>query len=216
MIIINCIGCGKGIKTFPCRKRKFCDRECRTKYWKSYNSNGVKRSDRYENIINKCFFCKKHFHPLHGRQKSKFCSKECCYKYRIISPTKQCTGCKKILNKSEFHKRNDHKYGKWFSKCKKCMAIITLRWRKENPDRVRDIFLQNEYGLNLKKFRNMEKKQNYLCAICNNKEKLVVDHDHKSQQVRGLLCQNCNRLLGNAKDNITTLENAITYIRRKS
>lgn len=42
--------------------------------------------------------------------------------------------------------------------------------------------------------------------------KLNVDHDHKTRNVRGLLCHNCNRALGLLKDNINSLKSAISYL----
>lgn len=55
------------------------------------------------------------------------------------------------------------------------------------------------------------------CAICNThqidlKRSLVVDHDHKTNFVRGLLCQKCNKGLGHFFDDPTTLQKAITYL----
>ena len=50
------------------------------------------------------------------------------------------------------------------------------------------------------------------CPICGSEEPLVVDHDHSTQEVRGLICNNCNLVLGHAKDNIETLQNAIAYL----
>ena len=43
---------------------------------------------------------------------------------------------------------------------------------------------------------------------------LVVDHDHKTGKVRGLLCHNCNRALGLLKDSTEYLENCISYLKR--
>lgn len=42
----------------------------------------------------------------------------------------------------------------------------------------------------------------------------MVDHDHVTGTIRGLLCSKCNTLLGMAKDNIAILENAIKYLKK--
>lgn len=61
------------------------------------------------------------------------------------------------------------------------------------------------------------------CGICrrtltnnvlNDEEKLTlhVDHNHKSGEVRGLLCSNCNTGLGLFKDDPRRLKRAIRYL----
>ena len=42
--------------------------------------------------------------------------------------------------------------------------------------------------------------------------KAFVDHCHDTKKVRGLLCAKCNTLLGMAKDDVSILQNAITYL----
>jgi hypothetical protein len=58
--------------------------------------------------------------------------------------------------------------------------------------------------------------QGDVCAICG-KERTErfwsVDHNHETGSVRGLLCQNCNALLGMAKDDIRVLQSAIEYLK---
>ena len=56
-----------------------------------------------------------------------------------------------------------------------------------------------------------------ICLICktsqdNLTKRLVVDHDHKTNKIRGLLCTNCNLGIGNLKENISYLKNAILYL----
>ena len=51
-----------------------------------------------------------------------------------------------------------------------------------------------------------------ICAICGITERLHIDHCHNSGDVRGLLCSNCNLGIGNLKDNIKILKNAILYL----
>jgi len=50
------------------------------------------------------------------------------------------------------------------------------------------------------------------CVICGAEEKLVVDHDHKTGQVRGMLCNHCNRGLGHFRDDPMLLEFAAQYL----
>jgi len=50
------------------------------------------------------------------------------------------------------------------------------------------------------------------CVICGREEKLVVDHDHKTGKIRGMLCNHCNRGLGHFRDDPTLLEFAAQYL----
>jgi len=50
------------------------------------------------------------------------------------------------------------------------------------------------------------------CVICGSEEKLVVDHDHRTGKIRGLLCNHCNRGLGHFRDDPTLLEFAAQYL----
>lgn len=43
---------------------------------------------------------------------------------------------------------------------------------------------------------------------------LAVDHDHKTGQVRSLLCNRCNAGLGFFREDITLLEKAVEYIQK--
>lgn len=54
--------------------------------------------------------------------------------------------------------------------------------------------------------------QNNCCAICKKARKLVVDHDHLTGRVRGLLCKGCNTALGVFGDSTVGLRQAIAYL----
>ena len=59
--------------------------------------------------------------------------------------------------------------------------------------------------------------QNNACAICGiNADDLIqglcVDHNHETNQVRGLLCNACNLGLGQFKDSVVFLSYAIEYL----
>lgn len=75
------------------------------------------------------------------------------------------------------------------------------------------------YGITLKDYNNLFKQQNGLCAICSKKAKnkfeLNVDHCHKTNIVRGLLCRKCNTGLGHFRDSIELLERGALYLQGK-
>jgi hypothetical protein len=83
----------------------------------------------------------------------------------------------------------------------------------------RDIRLQVRYGIGEEAYKALEQAQNYGCKICGVDAAdqpggvLDVDHDHKTGRIRGLLCHNCNVLLGHAKENPVILLKAIQYLK---
>ena len=54
------------------------------------------------------------------------------------------------------------------------------------------------------------------CVICGSNEPLVVDHDHKTGHVRGMLCNHCNRGLGHFRDDPELLQFAAIYLQESS
>ena len=65
-------------------------------------------------------------------------------------------------------------------------------------DKRRDNYYKLEYGISLKDYNRMLKEQGKLCALCGRhqeefKNRLAVDHNHKTGQVRGLVCFYCNK-----------------------
>lgn len=100
-------------------------------------------------------------------------------------------------------------------------------WRIENPVRSQQIknesaqrlghrerMLRHRYGMTGDEYDRMLAAQGGGCAICGGSQEraLPVDHDHETGRVRGILCSSCNRMLGDAKDNISVLQAAIRYL----
>ena len=78
---------------------------------------------------------------------------------------------------------------------------------------------KRNYGITFDEYKTLLEKQNYRCAICKTEdmktartEWFAVDHCHASGEVRGLLCNNCNRGIGLLQDSVEVLENAINYL----
>ncbi len=52
------------------------------------------------------------------------------------------------------------------------------------------------HGLTRAKRHEMVELQDGKCAICRKSRELVIDHNHRTDAVRGLLCRHCNSVLG--------------------
>lgn len=107
-------------------------------------------------------------------------------------------------------------------KDKKDKAEYSREWRRENPDKAKNIDLKKAYGIGLPEYQYMAKKQGYVCAICKRpnmgKDRaglpryMSVDHCHETGKVRALLCEQCNRGLGIFLDSPDLLRAAALYI----
>jgi hypothetical protein len=76
---------------------------------------------------------------------------------------------------------------------------------QQNRLAVKKHRLLQKYGLTFDQFETMWQKQKGLCAICKKplekrKGGYTIDHDHKTGQVRGLLCPSCNTRLSALED----------------
>lgn len=84
--------------------------------------------------------------------------------------------------------------------------------RAENPARYRQLRHKRLYGLSPAEFAALQEAQGGHCAICPASEKLVVDHDHSTGVVRGLLCDPCNQSLGLMQDSPDRFVRAAAYV----
>jgi len=91
------------------------------------------------------------------------------------------------------------------------------KWWK-SKGRFRLSHVKRLYGITPDDYWKIFEDQKGKCKICNTTipggrfRLLAVDHDHISGNIRGLLCCNCNYLLGYAMDNTEILLSALLYI----
>jgi hypothetical protein len=115
---------------------------------------------------------------------------------------KKCTKCaiEKPLTKEYFPSHNKTKSG-FDSWCKECRASYRSETRRGqyrsmiSDDKLKDIIETVKE-----------------CVICGSEEDLVVDHCHKTNTIRGMLCNHCNRGLGHFRDDPELLEFARIYL----
>lgn len=72
--------------------------------------------------------------------------------------------------------------------------------------------LETQYGIPVDTYNKLYEAQQGLCSICKTRPIEAVDHCHETNKARGLLCSECNGLLGFAYDDVAILQNAIEYL----
>lgn len=80
--------------------------------------------------------------------------------------------------------------------------------------------LKSTYGITVEEYLNILERQDNKCALCESEKSsfknmtlpLCVDHNHSTGQIRGLLCNKCNSMIGMVNENIEILEKAILYL----
>jgi hypothetical protein len=131
---------------------------------------------------------------------------------------KICKVCLQELSLDKFEKpknRPSHK-----NTCKKCRytqrdrekekerhKVYMRERRKNDPDTVRKIWERSVYGV------CKEDIGITCCMICSKTQDLCIDHDHKTGEVRGILCGKCNRAIGLFSDESNLLVKAIEYLK---
>ena len=115
----------------------------------------------------------------------------------------------KYLKNKETHSKASKDY---YLRHKEEARIWQRKYRETNKIMIHDKRLKRLYGIGYEQYSKMFESQNGNCAICLEQKELVVDHDHNTKEVRGLLCTSCNFGIGNLKDSLLLLESAKQYI----
>ncbi len=156
---------------------------------------------------------------------------------------RHCGGCNTTKPINEFSK-DKYRTGGFSYRCKICRAAQTKRWTVANPEKVkisndnnkpkrkvyysspegvessRRAHLKRMYNLTLEEYQQKLEQQEGKCKICgrtemNYKNKvLCVDHNHETNEIRGLLCGLCNSGIGKFLDDKQLLMNAIKYLEK--
>lgn len=98
-----------------------------------------------------------------------------------------------------------------------CSSCYRKQIRQRFPERHKKYDIKSQYGLSWDKYVELIKQAGNCCEICKTPvivRNLHIDHCHKTNIVRGLLCSQCNHGLGNFKDSIELLLQAVEYVKR--
>ena len=95
-----------------------------------------------------------------------------------------------------------------------------VKYRSKHRERTRKNarkYVYKSYGLTLASYKELVKEQDGKCALCSREpELLVVDHDHETGKLRGLLCNKCNIGIGFLGDDTDGLQRAIRYLEKQA
>jgi hypothetical protein len=85
--------------------------------------------------------------------------------------------------------------------------------RRQNPEKQRAYMRKWAYGLCPATYEALLANQEGRCGVCQKTmAKPQVDHDHVTDEVRGLLCARCNVGLGALGDSVESLQRAMDYL----
>lgn len=99
----------------------------------------------------------------------------------------------------------------------------THKLSRPKSDLDKDNHLRRKFKITNEEYLQILDAQNGVCAICEKEEtrkdhtnkkprRLAVDHDHKANKIRALLCSNCNTAIGLLGDSTETVKAALDYL----
>ena len=159
---------------------------------------------------------------------------------KIVPMEKKCRDCGKVKPAHDFSVMASSGDG-LYSYCKKCKAKRVRGYVDENREEVnrkarergatpegkratRNGNLKAKFGVTHEHYEDRLREQGGGCGICGRRpvegeKHFATDHDHgypdrKPPRLRGVLCHDCNRALGLAKDNIDLLTSGAAYLVR--
>jgi hypothetical protein len=133
-----------------------------------------------------------------------------------------CTKCNTEKDEDQFYhcKTGGRLIDRWFGDtqvrltcwCRDCYALYYANNAERQRHTNRKAAVKRRYGIDLDVYETLIAKG---CAICKTTERrIVLDHCHLSGAVREALCDDCNQLLGRAKDDPIILRMAALYLER--
>lgn len=89
------------------------------------------------------------------------------------------------------------------------------KWQRQNKDKVRIYQMKSKFGLTTEQAVELSKIDK--CSACGGppgKHNLHVDHNHRTGEVRGMLCHGCNVSLGLLREDLERIRALANYIER--
>ena len=132
----------------------------------------------------------------------------------------------RLLHPEQWREEKRRWYRKYYAKRQQARGIEVKPYKRKVTGTINlEPRALKQYGITQEEFDTLYEEQIGMCAICHTALKkpwsdaqkklphvVAIDHNHITNTVRGLLCRQCNLGLGNFKDDLWRLKNAITYL----
>jgi len=137
-----------------------------------------------------------------------------------VATLKYCPKCKTDKPLELFNKHAKERDGLQ-RLCRDCQKESNKKYlsTEKGATTTRQAHLRRKYGIDLQTYEELLLSQGNKCKICgvgsnpdSRANYLVIDHNHTTGDIRGLLCTKCNALLGLAQDSEDILERAKQYL----
>jgi Autographiviridae endonuclease VII len=141
--------------------------------------------------------------------------------------TKRCTKCGEVKPLDAFCRQKGGRFGR-HPRCRECRSVQEKERYWANRDQIlakqrsssarkayrRQAWRWKKYGMSREEYEARVASQGGLCALGHIPAGgvLVIDHDHVSGDVRGLLCKLCNAAIGMLEEDVDRLRRAIAYL----
>lgn len=148
---------------------------------------------------------------------------------------KTCTKCGTAKPKVDYYVRKGGRLHSW---CISCIKELRMSRNEEiaeyqrrrragrtggEREREKDYQLNYHFGISLEDYQELLEAQGYSCAVCKKphgedrhsqgrSKGLSVDHNHVTGRIRGLLCSDCNRAIGQLQDSPELCRRAAEYL----
>jgi len=94
-----------------------------------------------------------------------------------------------------------------------CVSCYGKKRHAETYSRYRDAKISKQHNISIEAYLTLQEHAAGHCMNCGNEADLVVDHDHSTGRVRGLVCHGCNLLFGHMeKAGPDVVQKAILYL----
>jgi len=125
-------------------------------------------------------------------------------------------GSQKFCKDASCRRRRTNERGrKWRKTASRDKLNEAQRNYRGRTDQGRRWELKSKYGITLEQWASMVSYVDSKCEICGKRvDNPCVDHDHVTGAVRGVLCRDCNKAIGQLGDTAESLQRAVDYLRK--